>query len=297
MLSDEELQCLRKAGRAVASTLKQLAYKVHEGMPIIEVCELAENMIKSMNCQPAFPCNVSVNSIAAHYTSKINDTAVIPPKSLVKIDVGAHVNGYIADAAITISFSDEHESLVRAAEKALEAAINSIKPGVKIGLIGSIIESTIRSFGYKPVRNLSGHMLKPYTLHGEKSIPNVPIESKLSIEVDEVYAIEPFATNGAGVVVDSREMYIFRYMSLKGVKKDDKSLLTAIRDRFKSLPFCDRWLKDLVPHNTLSKLLELTSRGALYGYHVLVEKGKGLVAQAEHTVIVHEDGVEITTQL
>ncbi|MHC1636929.1 MAG: type II methionyl aminopeptidase [Candidatus Nezhaarchaeales archaeon] len=295
MLSEEELRCLRKAGKAVSSTLKTIMYKVHEGMPLIELCELAENSIRSMGCKPAFPCNISINSVAAHYTSHVGDTSVIPSKSLVKVDVGAHVNGFIADAAITIALSDEHEPLVRAAEKALDIAINNLRPGVKISILSSLIESTIRSFGFKPIRNLSGHMLKQYTLHGEKNIPNVPIESRFSVEVHEVYAIEPFATNGAGLVVDSPEIYIFRYMSPKKAKKDEKEILRAIWNRFKSLPFCDRWVSDIIPSETLTKLLELSFKGSLYGYHVLIEKGRGFVAQAEHTVIIHEDGVEVTT--
>ena len=295
LLNEEELRCLRKAGRAASQALKSVIYKVHEGMPLIEICEEVERRIEAMDCKPAFPCNISIDHVAAHYTSFIGDESRIPPKSLVKIDVGAHVNGFIADVASTVALSDDYEPLVRAAEKALEAVINSIKPGVKISALGSIIETTIKSFGFKPIRNLSGHMLKQYTLHGDKSIPNVAVESWATVKVHEVYAIEPFATNGAGLVVDSPEAYIFRFLSPKKANKADKEILTAIWQRFKSLPFCDRWVKDLIPRDTLSKLLELSRTGSLYSYHVLVERGRGLVAQSEHTVIILEDGVEITT--
>jgi len=264
-------------------------------MPLIEICEQVERHIRSMGCEPAFPCNISINHVAAHYTSFIGDRSTIPPRSLVKIDVGAHVNGFIADVALTVALSEDYEPLVRAAEKALETAINSIRPGVKMSTLGSLIEATIKSLGFKPIRNLSGHMLKQYTLHGEKSVPNVAVDSRASMEAHEVYAIEPFVTNGLGVVTDSPEVYIFRYLSPKKAKKADKEILAAIWDRYKGLPFCDRWVSDLIPQDTLSKLLELLRTGSLYGYHVLVEKGKGLVAQAEHTVIVLEDGVEVTT--
>jgi methionyl aminopeptidase len=295
LLTEEELRCLRKAGRAASQALKSVIYKVHEGMPLIELCEEVERRIRSMSCEPAFPCNVSINHVAAHYTSFIGDKSTIPPRSLVKIDVGAHVNGFIADVALTVALSEEHEPLVRAAEKALEAAINSIKPGIRISALGSLIETTIKSLGFKPIRNLSGHMLKQYTLHGEKSVPNVAVDSKASMEAFEVYAIEPFVTNGLGVVSDSPEVYIFRYLGPKKAKKADREILMAIWHRYKSLPFCDRWVSDLIPQDTLPKLLELSRVGSLYGYHVLVEKGKGLVAQAEHTIVVLEDGVEVTT--
>ncbi|MDH5815962.1 MAG: type II methionyl aminopeptidase [Candidatus Nezhaarchaeota archaeon] len=295
-MDEEALRCLKKAGRAASQALKSIMYRVHEGMPLIEICEYVENYIRSMGCEPAFPCNVSINQVAAHYTSYVGDQSVIPPQSLVKIDVGAHVNGFIADVAASIALSDEYEPLVRASEKALEVAINAIKPGVKISTLGSLIESTIKDFGFKPIRNLSGHMLKQYMLHGEKSIPNVPTSSNVSLEVNEVYAIEPFATNGAGLVIDSPDVYIFRYLSPRKAKKFERKILTTIWNRFRSLPFCDRWVRDIIPQETLSKLMELTLIGSLYGYHVLVEKGRGFVAQSEHTVIICEDGVEVITR-
>lgn len=295
MIDEERLRCLRKAGRAASQALKSIMYKVHEGMPLIEICEYVENYVKSMGCEPAFPCNVSINHIAAHHTSYIEDQSVIPPRSLVKIDVGAHANGFIADVAASIALSDDYEPLIRASEKALEVAINAVRPGVKISVLSSLIESTIKGFGFKPIRNLSGHMLKQYTLHGEKSIPNVSISSNVPLEVDEVYAIEPFATNGTGLVVDSPEVYIFRYLSPKKATKSEREILATIWNRFRSLPFCDRWVRDIIPQGTLSKLMKFSLAGALYGYHVLVEKGRGFVAQAEHTVIVCEDGVEVTT--
>lgn len=295
MLTEEELRYLRRAGRAASQALRSVVYKIHEGMPLIEICEQVERHIKSMGCEPAFPCNISINHVAAHYTSFIGDESTIPPRSLVKIDVGAHINGFIADVASTVALSEDYEPLVRAAEKALETAINSIRPGVKMSTLGSLIETTVKSLGFRPIRNLSGHMLKRYTLHGEKSVPNVAVDNRASMEVYEVYAIEPFVTNGLGVVIDSPEVYIFRYLSPKKAKKADKEVLAAVWQRFKGLPFCDRWVRDLIPQNTLQKLLELSYTGSLYGYHVLIEKGRGLVAQAEHTVIVLEDTVEVTT--
>jgi methionyl aminopeptidase len=295
LLTEEELRYLRRAGRAASQALRSVVYKIHEGMPLIEICEQVERHIKSMGCEPAFPCNISINHVAAHYTSFIGDESAIPPRSLVKIDVGAHINGFIADVASTVALSEDYEPLVRAAEKALETAINSIRPGVKMSTLGSLIETTVKSLGFRPIRNLSGHMLKRYTLHGEKSVPNVAVANRASMEVYEVYAIEPFVTNGLGVVIDSPEVYIFRYLSPKKAKKTDKEVLAAVWQRFKGLPFCDRWVRDLIPQNTLQKLLELSYTGSLYGYHVLIEKGRGLVAQAEHTVIVLEDTVEVTT--
>jgi methionyl aminopeptidase len=295
LLTEEELRYLRRAGRAASQALRSVVYKIHEGMPLIEICEQVERHIKSMGCEPAFPCNISINHVAAHYTSFIGDESAIPPRSLVKIDVGAHINGFIADVASTVALSEDYEPLVRAAEKALETAINSIRPGVKMSTLGSLIETTVKSLGFRPIRNLSGHMLKRYTLHGEKSVPNVAVDNRASMEVYEVYAIEPFVTNGLGVVIDSPEVYIFRYLSPKKAKKADKEVLAAVWQRFKGLPFCDRWVRDLIPQNTLQKLLELSYTGSLYGYHVLIEKGRGLVAQAEHTVIVLEDTVEVTT--
>jgi len=296
-LSDYEINKLIEAGKIAKKVLKNASKIVKPGTPIIEICNELENMIIKLGGKPAFPCNVSVNEIAAHYSSPIGDESIIPENSLVKIDIGVHVDGFIADTAKTFIFNSEYIDLVEAAEKALENAISAIKPGVEIRRVSSIIEQTIKRYGYKPIKNLSGHLMKQYLLHGGKSVPNVVENYNEEFLEGEVYAIEPFSTNGAGMVEDTDQVYIYGFIKIRGAEnKFEKSLLKTIRTRFRNLPFSERWLTDVFPPNKVKNAIhKLAEKGALHSYPVLKELANGMVAQAEHTIIVLRDGALITT--
>ncbi len=274
---------------------------VKEGMPLIEICEIAENMIRELGGSPAFPCNVSVNEVAAHYTSPPNDTLTVPEGSLVKVDIGVHIDGYIADTAATICFNPEFESMVHTAEKALEVAIKAMRPGIMIPKISSEIQAVIERCGYKPIYNLSGHEVERYLVHAGKSIPNVSHLSIEHIRPGGVYAIEPFVTleNAAGKVENGAEKYIFRLVKTKSSLKSSKAkeLLKTIEINFKTLPFAERWLSRIYRQNESCReaLFELLSSRCLMAYPVFIEVSRRPVAQAEHTIYVGEKDVIVLT--
>ncbi|MGC8961527.1 MAG: type II methionyl aminopeptidase [Candidatus Bathyarchaeia archaeon] len=290
-----------KACRIAAELRRKVSRTIHPGKPIILVCEEIEDEIRRLGGQPAFPCNVGINEVAAHYTSDINDAGKIPWDGVVKIDFGVHVNGYIADTAFTIALSPRYQTLVRAVEDALEAALDSLKPGVKAGEVGAAIERTIKSWGYKPIRNLMGHKMERFILHAGKSIPNVSALDGTHILEGELYAVEPFLTtmNGEGSVVELDKGFIYRLHREKGVKdRYAKELIKRIRERFYTLPFTIRWLKDEIDNpgftNTFKQLLD---NGNIKVYPILVEKRGEPVAQAEHTVLITHNGCKILTEL
>jgi len=290
-----------KAGRIAARVREEIKGFVKEGMPLIEVCEFVEKRIIDLGGEPAFPCNVSVNEIAAHYTSPPNDEKSIPENSLVKIDIGVHVDGYIADTATTICFNPEYEGMIYAAEKALEAAINMMRPGIFISKISSEIQRVIERYGFKPISNLTGHQIDRYLLHAGKSIPNVSHFSLEKISSKCVYAIEPFVTvkEALGKVKDGSEKYIFRLVKHKFSKKRDKaqSLLEYIKKNFRTLPFAERWLKRRFGSEDAYKqsFMTLLSSRCVMGYPILIEATLKPVAQAEHTVYVDEKEVIVLT--
>ena len=154
VLEDDAVKSLLKAGRIVSRVLDYASRYVQPGVKILSICEVLEGLIYEWGGVPAFPCNVSVNYIAAHYTSPVGDTSVIPDGAVVKVDVGAHVDGYIADAARTLSFDHRYDDLVEAVDVALETAISLIRPGVSVKSISKEIEHAIRGFGFKPISNL-----------------------------------------------------------------------------------------------------------------------------------------------
>jgi len=296
---EEALEKFRVSGKILRETREEIRNFVREDMPIIEICEKAEKTIMDKGGKPAFPCNVSINEIAAHYTSPPNDNRRIPRKSIVKVDIGVHVDGYLTDTAVTICFNPEYKSLVDTAEQALKTAINSIHPEMSTSKLGAIIEKTIKSHGFKPISNLTGHQVGRYLVHAGTSLPNVAQLSFSKIKLGEVYAIEPFVTlpDAVGRVEDGEEATIFRFLKSKSLKNPyAKQLLKHVEENFRTLPFAERWLQGIVPKGHYREAFrELLSSKALMGYPIFVEVSRKPVAQAEHTVLIVEDGCVILT--
>ncbi|MFP3190130.1 MAG: type II methionyl aminopeptidase [Thermoproteota archaeon] len=296
-MDEEAKQLYIKAGKIAANALKKAIDKIYIGMSLEEICNLVENEIINNGAVPAFPCNISINNIAAHNTADFEIIEYIPKNSVVKIDVGASCDGYLADTATTVCFNENFLRMDEFAKKALKYAIESIKPGKKTSEIGRIIFNVAKSGGFKVIKNLSGHSIKRNLLHAGKSIPNFDDGSNERIERDEVLAIEPFLTNGYGMVEDSDTVRIFSFKSpprTKGLKHAE-FINELWKERF-YLPFCVRWYKDKINAKSLMEdLTMLMQRNELIGYNVLVETGKGFVVQEEHTVIIDDDEVIVTT--
>ncbi len=292
MLDVKVLNNYRMAGGIAAKIRGEAKKIIKKGTPIIKICEILEKKIRSEGGKPAFPLNVSVNDIAAHYTSPPDDNTTIPPRALVKVDIGVHVDGFIADTALTVSVGKVGQELIKASELALENALKNIRHGVKSSQIGEVIEKTIKEFGFKPISNLTGHLLEQYNLHAGKSIPNVKTRLGFTLKEGEVYAIEPFATTGAGIVEDSKYSYIHRLAS----QKTSTQFLSHISREFKTLPFASRWLSSRFQKRKVQEFIKrYVLTGIIHSYPVLIEKERGIVSQAEHTFIVKKNGCEITS--
>ena len=295
----EELEKFRLSGRILRETREEMKTYVKENMPVIDVCEKTEGLIRAKGGKPAFPCNVSINEVAAHYTSPPNDTLRIPEGSTVKVDLGAHVDGYVTDTAFTASFNPEGRSMANTAEQALKTVIENIHGDMALGKIGGLIETTIKNRGFKPISNLTGHSVGRYLIHAGTSIPNVVQVSFAKVKSGEVYAIEPFVTlpEAVGRVDDSPQSTIYRLLKAKSVKNESaKKLLKYIESNFRTLPFAERWLIGVVPkeqHKAAFK--ELLASKTIMSYPVFVEVSKKPVAQAEHTVLLKDDGCEVLT--
>jgi len=287
---EDVIEAYRAAGRILEKALNEGKRLAKPDVLIIELCEAVEEKILSEGGELAFPCNVSVNDVAAHYTSPPGDETRIPREAIVKIDAGAHVDGYIVDKAISVSTSAKWRRLVYATEEALKKALKEVKPNVPVKVLGKTIEKVIRSFGFNPVVNLSGHQIERYTLHAGKSIPNFNARHALSrIRKGEIYAIEPFATNGVGLVMAAGKAYIYRIVNPKEVPP----LLRDILEKYNSLPFAVRWVRNIGRKRAMQVLRYLTKKGVLVAYPILVEKSRGWVAQSETTVLVTENACEV----
>ncbi|BDC19063.1 type II methionyl aminopeptidase [Acidianus sp. HS-5] len=297
-MTDEELKILIKAGKIAAEARDAGAKMIKPGAKVLDVCEAVEKMIIEKGAFPAFPCNLSINYEAAHYSPVIGDEKVIPEGAVVKLDIGAQIDGYISDTAVTVALDDKYQRLADTSKEALSAAISNFRPGVALGNIGKVIEKIIRMNGYSPIRNLGGHLIRRYELHAGVFVPNVYERNMGIIMEGNTYAIEPFATNGFGEVIEGKIETIYSAKSFvpKGLSEDEKQFLDVINNRFKTLPFSERWLSDLGDKEKVERTLKsLVRKKALYSYAVLIEIRKGMVSQFEHTVYVGKDETIIIT--
>lgn len=305
------IESYEKAGKIVSKVRKDAIKIIKDELLILELVEFVENEIEKAGAGIAFPCNVSVNEMTAHYTAPFNDKTKISTGDLVKLDLGAHIDGYIADSAITVmvpgkdleeKYDDDiinkNKEMIESSDAGLEAAINTIKPGVEIGKIGKAVQEAINRYGFNPVSNLTGHSLEQWNLHSGLSIPSVDDKSTTKLKEGDVIAIEPFATDGVGWVTDTPNTYIFRYLKDKPFRMAHTTkVLSEIKTNYSTLPFSIRWLTEKFNPNRLnSSMRQLSQAMAIYPYPALKEKTNCWVSQSEHTVIVEGDSCTITTK-
>ena len=288
-----------KAGKIAGEVRENVRQKDWIGSTLAEICEYVESEIIKRGAKCAFPVNTSLNEVAAHYTAEPNDPKTVSDSDLVKIDLGAQINGYIADTAVTVNYDPQYDSLVQAAENALQAAMSMIKVGVKSKDVGRKIQNTIMDMGFKPIANLSGHSLDQYTIHAGKTVPNMWTIGSFSFSENEAFACEPFVTtkNALGFVRNGKIKNIFALASRKMTKDDEADkLLEYIWNNFNMLPFALRWIVKEWEEKEARRLLDfLIKKKVVKAYAILVEANGKTVAQAEHTFIPTQTGVTVTT--
>ncbi|MGC1927476.1 MAG: type II methionyl aminopeptidase, partial [Candidatus Nitrosopolaris sp.] len=280
----------QRAGKIASVVRERARKKYHVGSTVFRICESIEAEIREMGGAPAFPVNVSLNDIAAHYTAEPNDVLEVKDSDILKIDIGVQLDGYIADTAVTVCYDPKSEALVKVAEMALNEAVRVAKADTKANDIGAAVESMIIKQGFKPIQNLSGHSLERYTIHAGRSIPNIrTIGPSFSLSSNQAYAVEPFVTtkDGQGVVYEGRVRNIFSITSRKPSKNQEADIfLDQLWNKFRTLPFAIRWITDLYDEPKARQMTELlVKKRNVHAYPILVEGNGKLVSQAEHTLI------------
>jgi len=309
-------QSILKAGEIAIEVKKYAKSFIKKDMLLLEIADKIESKIIELGGKPAFPTNTSINEVAAHYTPSHDDET--KAHGLLKIDLGVHVDGWIADTAFSLDLenNEENKKLIIASQEALNNAIELIKNsfvksgadnknllrgggGVDGGLttnqIGKTIQETIESKGFSPIINLSGHEMKQHDLHAGLNIPNIDDKKEITLNKG-LYAIEPFATNGSGKVYDGKPSGIYMVTDSKNVRSPiAREVLEFILDEYQTLPFCSRWLVKKFGARALFGLKQLEENGNLHHFPQLIETGKGKVAQAENTILIDDEGVKVTT--
>ena len=285
-----------QAGKIASEAREYARGFIKKGMPLVEIANKIEDKIVALGGKPAFPTCLSINEFAAHYIPNHDDETIA--NGLLKIDMGAHVDGWIADTAFSLDLenSEENKKIIKASEKALDSAIKTIRKGVQLREIGKAVQEAIESYGLNPIVNLFGHGVDRYDLHARISIPN--FDNKKTTEIIKgLYAIEPFATTGNGKIRDGRSSGTYRLISDKNIRSQiAREILEFIIGEYQTLPFCSRWIVKKFGTKALIGLKQLEENGNLQNYAVLIESSNGKVAQTEHTILVEENGIIVTTK-
>ena len=284
----EEIEAWRKAAGITGEALAYGKSLIKKGSTALEVVEKVEEKIRKLGGKPAFPAQLSMDHVAAHSCPGHDDKTILDSQ-LIKLDVGAHINGCIGDAACTVDLSGENAELVEASQKALEAAIRMAKPGTKVFEIGQAIQDIITSYGFSPVRNLSGHGLEKFDVHAEPSIPNFNNGDSAELEENQVIAIEPFATKGSGIVIETGNTQVFSLKEKKPVRDATTREILKEIGSYEGLPFAKRWLTKKFPAFKVNLAMhQIINNSMLMQHPPLAEKEKKAVSQAEHTILVKE---------
>ncbi|MBT4257631.1 type II methionyl aminopeptidase [archaeon] len=269
---------------------------IKKGMPLLEIAERIENKIVELGGKPAFPTNLSINNIAAHYTPFHEDKTLA--EGLLKVDFGVHIDGWLSDNAFSLDLenSELNKKLIESSKNALKKALETIEIKKTTNEIGKVIEDTIQEKGFQPIRNLSGHSMDQYDLHAGITMPNIDDNSNIEIP-GGLYAIEPFATTGSGKVHDGKPSGIYMIVDDKNIRSPiAREVLNFIIDEYQTIPFCERWIIKKVGAKALFGLRQLEQNGNLHQFKQLVEEKGALVSQAENTILLLESEKIITTE-
>lgn len=269
---------------------------IKKGMPLLEIAERIEKKIIELGGKPAFPTNLSINNIAAHYTPFHEDQTLA--KGLLKVDFGVHIDGWLSDNAFSLDLenSEINKKLIESSKEALKKALEIIEIKKTTNEIGKIIEKTIQEKGFQPIRNLSGHSMDQYDLHAGITIPNIDDNSNIKLPKG-LYAIEPFATTGSGKVHDGKPSGIYMIIDDKNIRSPiAREVLNFIIDEYQTIPFCERWIIKQIGTKALFGLRQLEQNGNLHQFKQLIEEKGALVSQAENTILLLEKEKIITTE-
>jgi len=294
-MDEKEIKDYIKAGE-ISIKIKEYAKSIIKpNVPLLEIAQKIHNKIHELNAIPAFPVNLSIDDVAAHYHPDLNDKTLA--SGLLKVDIGVCINGLVADTAFSIDLTkdNKHKELIKASEEALKNAISLLNKNPTLNEIGLIIQETIQKKGFSPIINLSGHSLNKYELHSGITIPNYANNSNKKLN-NGAYAIEPFATTGQGRIYEGNSSGIFSIKEMKNTRNQiGRKILDYIYEKYQTLPFSLREIQEKFGLISKIAIKQMTQEGILNEYPQLIEVSHKPVSQTEHTIIKFKNKITITT--
>jgi len=300
-MEKDEIESYVKAGE-IAKQVKVFAKDLIEpGMKLIDIAEAVDAKIKELGGEPAFPVNLSLNEIAAHFTPAKNDETIA--EGILKVDIGVAVGGFIADTAFSVDLTENKifKEMIELNEKVLEDVTAVIKPDMEVREVGDVAQDTLKKWNedngsrFAMIKSLSGHELGQDRIHAGLTISNYRNDNKTKLD-DIAFAIEPFVTSGVGDIYEGGPGGIYVLNSDVGVRdRDAREVLKFIKEKYKTRPFCLRWLEKENFGKLKFVISILVKQGVLHEYPLLIEKSKAPVSQAENTFVLVDGVVRVTT--
>ncbi|EAS66866.1 proliferation associated protein [Dictyostelium discoideum AX4] len=302
------------AGIIANNAIKHVISKCVVGALVVDICQYGDDFIeaeaaktftkrKNLEKGIAFPTCVSVNNCVGHFSPLKGNTRTLKQGDVVKIDLGCHIDGYIAVGAHTIiigntsaeSMTGKVADAICAAHYALEAALRMIRPGKTSNEVTQVIEKISDMYGVTSVSGILSHELKRFIIDGEKVIfsKNEPSQKIQTYEFqeNEVYCIDIVMSTGEGKAreeADRPTIYRRNLDSTYKLKsKASRDFKDQIVKRYSALPFPLRNFDEKV---SKLGLVELVEHQVLAAYPVLFDRSGCEVVQFKTTVLVLPNG-------
>ncbi len=283
------LVCYVKAGAIVKRALARAHLSAYVGMPITELAELIERDITRQGALPAFPVGLALNNAVAYHTPNSATNEVLQAGDLLKVDVGAHVCGYIVDTAVTWEIgATSHAPLIRAAERALTSALALMREGVTACSIARHLERCAVREGLWHVCNSHGHSIERFTLHGPTTVAS---HVRSAFYTGDVVAIEVTLAKRAKITqAGDTEIYSLRPLrDGPTLSLEAHNVYSRLQALYGTLPFSLRWIEK-TGRIDCAEVRELANRGGLVSYSPLIEAQGRSVVHVERTVFVTRGG-------
>ena len=300
-MENKEIESYIEAGK-ISKEIKKFAKEIIKPkMKLIDIADAIDKKILELGGEFAFPVNLSLNEIAAHYTPSPDDETIA--EGILKVDIGVAVDGYIADTAISIDLTENKRfsEMIALNEEILKNATEKIRTKIKICDIGDSCQNTLEKWNsendesFSIIKTLSGHSLGKDQIHAGITISNYRNDNKHILD-DIAFAIEPFVTTGVGDIYEGRPGGIYVLQSDRNVRdKDAREILKFIKEKFETRPFCMRWLINENLKRIKFNIKMLINEGIIHEYPLLIEKSKMPVSQFENTFLITDGRIIKTT--
>lgn len=284
-----QIDAYKKAGKVHQEAIERGEQLIEAGSTHLAVARDIEQLIRENGAEPAFPVNLSINNQAAHNTPAPGEKTMFESQDVVCLDIGVHVDGFVADGATTVDLSGHHGELLTAVEVALGNALDRVESGVDVKAIGARIEQTIESRGFTTIENLGGHGVGQFEAHADPRLPNVSGQSSARLATGDVIAIEPFASYAHDTVkrlgADTQIYEFAETKQLRGTRA--RQAQQAITTQYTDFPFAFRWISNDATERGIKQLVK---NGGVKAHPVIGVSTGDIVAQTEHTVRVEDNG-------